>query len=1357
MIVFYLQTLQAQTPSYTLEPYSPDVRTEIILNREHENYELFEISSSHFCSFLSNIADTVIEFNLICGENEFLLTLSVESDTNFVADCSPYRYSGIANNSSSSYVELWVLDSIVYLIIEDSTVCINLAPLPESLLLPNVHLFESIIGVNSDPELDPPVISADPVNCNLNIETFIHTDQAFVDYLGGITKVEDYVHMMLKGINGVEKYYTKEIQGHGGSGRLIIDYVLQHSNGMPKIIIHPNPINVLQAKEFLGEYTIKNYPCFAKDLQLYLTGPLRNSLTNGLSGITPPCTNAGLGTSKAINISYSENLIRLGYTVKHEFGHYFDAGHLSNDPNNSCYCEISQKYLMCDMAPGDLMHPCSWELISEYMNTHCECFSDSHNDPCGHCTFEGGVLSSVSPVYNETCKDASEFIVTAYLHNDCTPKTYQNLKLSYSKGNVSSSRDKIVVLDPLDFDDGIETSHPDLNFIVANGPFSLGPEERLELKCKMKLVEIGSNSGQPNIAINIYTNQIVVANGSIPMLNPNSAPSKLHITTTETTISGLISAGKQFDLTSCTNLQRNLRISRDITINTDHLFTNNHIYIDDAKKITIAANKTLTICNSNINSCEDFWNSITLESGANLIIDNSKINDAEYLAKIKGSNDVQIINNSKIDHCNHGVYNHETSSGDDEILIEDSEFCNITESVCNINGAENFTATNSSLKTIGSSGFVLQNTASTIKGCLFENIGNGYRGTKIVVSPFTGNGIYHEGEATHSLTTIQDSDPHAPKNKFEDVNCGIIVNGSSYNLQGNMVQNAEFGIHVYNAALTSSNVIASNEIQANYIGVNLSQNAGMTATIRDNIINCLSTYGTALEIDGNGGNITVMDNTVTNETGNAGIKVNLSSNVTVKNNTVFTNSTNGTRTDGIYLVGSSACNVTCNNISCVSFEHSTSAIEIQESPANTVSCNEMQGAWCGLVFAGSCNPNIVGENKLSDHGLGLVLVTRATGGDGIIGPQTHMGNNITGCGTDKDAVNYGLPNVLLQSPFLVSPSAPYLPNNIQELVTQGWFSIPQQGQEYSCTANNVCPDGIGARSSDKEDYTLNMSLLNKSIGMDVFDDARTWSARKNILQYIKTQIIETKDAKQWLKVFANTSLDLYSDIGVFCNNFLPVSNKLNNLLQQKKFNRDQSGSDLKLLKKLIKEEVANLNIEKKIRINAFMKALLGDNPLTLFEQNQKQISLIRLQHLLEPTPFKEDELQILKSIAYKCPYEEGNSVYEARMLLGSISPVIVNEADLCGLRPNNQSNSDRTVKNMIVYPNPSDNSLNIRLIGAKDNEVFNGRLLDLNGKIVKEFQIHYSYDLPIFALDPGMYLIYVDQNPQWTTKVFIQK
>lgn len=220
-------------------------------------------------------------------------------------------------------------------------------------------------------------------------------------------------------------------------------------------------------------------------------------------------------------------------------------------------------------------------------------FSDSHNDPCGHCTFEGGVLSSVSPVYNETCKDASEFIVTAYLHNDCTPKTYQNLKLSYSKGNVSSSRDKIVVLDPLDFDDGIETSHPDLNFIVANGPFSLGPEERLELKCKMKLVEIGSNSGQPNIAINIYTNQIVVANGSIPMLNPNSAPSKLHITTTETTISGLISAGKQFDLTSCTNLQRNLRISRDITINTDHLFTNNHIYIDDAKKLLLQQIKHL--------------------------------------------------------------------------------------------------------------------------------------------------------------------------------------------------------------------------------------------------------------------------------------------------------------------------------------------------------------------------------------------------------------------------------------------------------------------------------------------------------------------------------------------------------------------------------------------------------------------------------------------------------------------------------------------------------------------------------------------------------------------------------------------
>jgi len=1232
--------------------------------------------------------------------------------------------------------------------------------------LPGVHLFEELPCVQSDPEIGP-FLPADPVDCNLTIETFVHTDQDFVEFLGGKTKVEEYIQLILKGPSniGVESYYTRQILEHnGGVGNFNIKYVLEHSNGLPNVIVHPNYINYTNSKDYFNQVWQDNYPCYAKDLHIYFTGPGKINSTNvNFDMSIPPCTSLGLGTSTVINLSYVDNPVRAGYTAKHEFGHFFNANHLSNDPGQSCYCDLSQKYLMCEIAPGDAMHNCSWAAISKSMNDNCACFSDSHQTPCGHCTFNAGVTSNVEPLYIGTCKNASEFILTVYIHNDCTTKNYSDLKISYSKGNISHTINKIILLDPMDFNGGEldDPLYPTLKFLKFNGPIVLGPEQKIEFKCKLKLEEIGTNNASPLTNISIWTSgsNSPIASANVKIFDPNIPGAKLY-PTNSSTISGLVNNGSQFNSQTCSGFsQRNLWITQDLTINQNHYLSSNTVYLNPGKKIIVSAGKTLTICNANLYSCDDFWNSITLEPGANLVIIHSKINDGEYVTISKGSNNIQLSDESIINNCNHGIYS-ETGTSGVTITAQNTTFTDIAESAFKIESASSFDLRNSSFNGVGS-GVILTNSDATITDNQFMNIGNGYRGSIFNVPPFTGNAIYFNGSGLKSITSQFSSDPHVPGNIFENTNCAILVNNGLFNLQGNSITNAQYGIYIKNSP-TQGNKIANNNITADFLAVNLELNGGMTATIKDNpAIKCLATYGSGIQITGNSGNVDITNNSVTNETGQAGIISNGCSNVTIKNNTVYTNASNANRTDGIYLLNSTACNITCNKVSCASFEHSTSAIEIQESPANTISCNEMQGAYCGLVFAGSCNPNIVGENTLGDHGLGLVLVTRAIGGDGIIGPQTHMGNHITGCGSEKDAVNFGTFVVVQQSPFLVSPSAPYLPNNSQELITQGWFENPQQGQEYSCMATNICPQGLGARSSERATYKLNWSLKEQNIGLDQFDNARTWSARKNILQYIKSQKIETGEAKLWLYSFANTSLDLYSDIGVFCNNYFLLTENLQNQLlkyhNQKNSNIGQLTKSGKSLHDLVNSEIIILNSKKNKLINNFLLALTEENPVTIFEQNQKQVCQIRLRQLQNSDELTNSEMNILTEIANKCPYEEGNAVYEARMLLGSLKPVIVKEEDLCGLKENYHFKEKEQAKNILVFPNPSSETINIILNGVEATKIYSGKLLELSGKIVKEFILSNSYELSTFEFEPGMYIISINQNPRWTTKVFIQK
>jgi len=1263
----------------------------------------------------------------------FNLSMINSGDSSSLGSCSPYHFIGIFNQDSSSVAEFWFYRNKIYIHLEDSVRCLRLSPTSSDVLLPDIHLFEELPCVSVDPEPDPGGNQIDPVNCDMNIEVVIFSNQDFLEKVGGKAKAENYAHDLLNGPDGVASIYRRYIREYGGTGTISFNYVLDQPNGTPNIIVFPVNYDPIRDTEKLEEEYKKLYPCLPKDMFIYLHDAFTNVTTRT---DLLHCHTQGLNSPITINLAYNRITNRAIETAAHEFGHYFSASHLSTDPLHPCYCEPNMRYLMCSPSQGLNMDICSWQKIAKIMNDNCECLSDMHAPPCENCL---GLYSKLELSNNKLsdviCNNGSESMVTITIHNDCTPRNFTYVKIAFSKGALPT-HDKLEIVDPIDFTGGIDdSSDPSRNFLIYNVPFTLGKNEKKILKCKVRLLRKGTSSNPEQTVFNIHHDHGINING-LPTFSPTGVlgVGQLYLTDQPgvNTIANVISSERQYNLANCNQLQKNLKITRDLIINQDHIFSACVVYLAESKKIIVNENIKLTICKSVVNSCDNFWNTIELKPGAQLIIEDSEVNHAEHVTTSLGTNIIDINGSSIIQNCQNGITCASGSSGSN-IKIMDSEFNGMSGYIAKIENAELFESKNSTFQSCFG-GIGLNNSPSKFTSSKFIGMGNGYRGAPETTSPWKGTAVYSMGAPSTMLETIKDPDPHVSDNLFSDLNCAIFNSGSTYNLQGNIVENGEYGIYISNSGATAGGLISQNEIEVGFLGINLDQNGNMPCTISKNEVACTSTYGTAIQVAGNSGTVLIEDNTVTNETGQAGILANTCANVNIKNNNVYTNATNGTRTDGIYVLNSMNCTISCNNVSCAAFGNGTSAVEIQESPFNTVSCNEIEGADCGLVYAGSCNPNDVSENFLGNHKLGLVLVTRATGGDGIIGPQSHKGNHITGCGTDKDAVNYGPPNVVTQSPFLVSPSAPYLPNNIQELVLQNWFLPPVSGIEFSCQTANICPTGIGARSSsNKSKIEPNHHLLENNIGLAYYDNERTWSARKNILEFIKSDIEGDWKNKQWINRYHGTSLDLFSDVGLFCNHFFT------------NYITTQTNSS----------EITKVNEQNQDQMDSYLTTLENLQTETKFEKYQKIVSTIRLKYLSDTRPIIPSDENILNAIANKCPYEYGNAVYEARMLLASTRPVVVNESDLCGTQALSQKQVD--VRTLLTYPNPASQQVDIQLTGFPFTAVFSAKLLDINGKQLMHYLLKKQDAIDVSNLVNGIYFLMIDQHPELTTKICVHK
>jgi Secretion system C-terminal sorting domain len=147
--------------------------------------------------------------------------------------------------------------------------------------------------------------------------------------------------------------------------------------------------------------------------------------------------------------------------------------------------------------------------------------------------------------------------------------------------------------------------------------------------------------------------------------------------------------------------------------------------------------------------------------------------------------------------------------------------------------------------------------------------------------------------------------------------------------------------------------------------------------------------------------------------------------------------------------------------------------------------------------------------------------------------------------------------------------------------------------------------------------------------------------------------------------------------------------------------------------------------------------------------------------------FSAAQITRLKQIAKQCPFEKGNAVYSARVLLAHVEVPYVNYYNDCegGIKPNmsstrkasqNNSLSIEQIENKInnnyeLIPNPNNGTFKVSLPNGDGYQIV---ILDATGKLIEEHKNINTQFIHSSSLKVGLYLCKVIQDGE---VVFISK
>ncbi len=837
------------------------------------------------------------------------------------------------------------------------------------------------------------------------------------------------------------------------------------------------------------------------------------------------------------------------------------------------------------------------------------------------------------------------------------------------------------------------------------------------------------------------------------------------------------------------------------------------VYMDAQAQITVMNGGYLDIDSSTVTGCTNMWRGITVEDfGEVKIHEGSLIADGDTTILAKNKSKVN-IDNAHFRNFVLGVYippKAGTFYNGTTLTVQQATFefnafkpdyagqnphgsksqCGVMLSdwIGTIGGGTQFMELNyfNNLNT----GIVGIGSMLTIKRSCFKNINydNFYN------EPYRGTAITNIKNSNSNTTTLRVLPEVWNYITVDSSYRGIYANGSELTVNYIHLLNVRTGVESKNSPLLSTNMVTNCTITATHSGIFWNYNPlarFMYANDNNITINGTSQGGGFFSVVNSGiymsefsngfVQYTASGNTIHTNNAGFGIYAGALTNAKIKYNDI---GMTGSGT-GISVNKNINASVSCNTVrgNYAGSSQASAGIAVNNSSnKTTMYCNTADSTYRGFFFGGACPNTVLKGNEMTNHFNGLYLNNGGT----YIGTQPNHGNKWNGTFGSFGAVNAAAQPLWQLSAFTVSPLSGAAYNPVVSPST-GWFFPDTTGSTFYCYSSIVCSSlppalvdsalnaMIANGEIEPEEYVAETkAIAEEYLYRELADDSALRFSDSTYIQFMLEKGFENTaylyDAEEYLR--AAYSIDtFYMSLVDSCNLQITILTdsieKLNeegltDLIEQAIYTID-----------FLNQTINNLYIQREATLNNNLEnAELQNEYVTngeLPEINAALMNEIEINYLESGGNIEilQNNYSNIYSVAMQCPYSGGGAVERARSLISFINDSVIYNDDLVCLQNGvyrfaNDSINTQELNKIIVQPNPTNDKVEILLIGNFKNGLCEIEIKNLLGEVVKSDVMNCNDKqkaIDVSGLARGVYSINVSvQDIQnLTTKLVIIK
>lgn len=1084
----------------------------------------------------------------------------------------------------------------------------------------------------------------------------------------------------------------------------------------------------------------------------------------------------------------------------HELGHVLvRRGHLDEADYDGCSlaslpidrakctnCPVPCKVpLMCDRGGGqnDLWRHTLSECTCQYIASTLQfpCFQDLRTVPplpCSNCEPDVTITAdNQNPLLGCTGEDIVNF--TVELCNNCEENTFSV--------EISQRLDRFDLLTT-----GLSVTETQVNRKISYNNVILNNGECFTANFTSQVIS-APNSGElyTSVDVNDIGGNLIEAGISIKAINESTAP----------VINEALSEENDASLGFNQSTNQTFVVDGNFVIDLDNIGISTYTFdrcalvFTPGSQITVESGQLL-FKGCVLKSCDNMWNGIVVESGAELLIRETEIKDAISAVSLEKNATADIRNSTFRNNLdgvvvdllpgettNLAAFFGNTIVGDDNLKTPYADTWPRT-GIRVDNAILSVGADSKGLNLFDGlqCGIHATNSTLSLRSTEFKNMQIPVLGQ---ISDGAGTGVYIRNKVNQYKWLLATG---IEQLHFENCEAGIDAEATMAYIHSAGMVDVGTGIRLANCQDRAIE-IKDCDIYATKMGIGLLQNNPFRAYIYDNHISLnaaqLVSNPTGIKIDDNAypgsgsthsfNNYVVRKNMIELEHRGNGISLGTGQFIQVHDNAVMMKKEESPM-QGIVLSGTQNAWVRCNGVyGPMDAIYSTNTIGVNGFGAagTLLNCNTTDGTRYGFRFNGMGDHVHMRGNNINDHLNGLLIE-----GDGVIGIQDYHGNKWCGTYTDVGAKHLGIDQIVDQSPFIIDPNL--LTVNSCDLLpqfqsgTQDWFRplSPNQGQStFLC--NDLTFDACGEITSpgspgptDKDNDIFLQALANGTFQADRYQSALEWTGRKHLYENLDRNQSATASWEQtFMNVHQYSSVGLFAAIDANLGNLLSLSQADGATLQQIEYRQQSSlealasleapetggsyADHLALLDSLSQQQLEGEQIMQSIHISrsSSLNTLKHTNNFigvdSIYEQNEKQFNTVFLTTIAKgETPELPTDVSTLWSIANQCPLSGGDAVFKARSAYRLIDPLVAFDDDaLCGQAQPLAIPTEKETLSFALYPNPAKDIVVVQFSETlKSNaEIV---LMDAQGKAILQMKAEpgqQSLLLDTSTLSPGLY------------------